>query len=157
MLLRNAERGLEKITPVHLADRRHIFAYVCGLGFGLMSGAFAFVNVLADAVGPGTMGLRQGTEYFFILSAATTLCFILLHTFWGVIFFSAIDQKNWGQIIWVVCAHLFVSCMTLLNKYEYYAAPLLSSYMVLLLTVALAFKVAGGKLDNIRSCLPYRI
>ncbi|KAK0089814.1 hypothetical protein PV325_005121 [Microctonus aethiopoides] len=157
MLLRNAERGLEKITPVHLADRRHIFAYVCGLGFGLMSGAFAFVNVLADAVGPGTMGLRQGTEYFFILSAATTLCFILLHTFWGVIFFSAIDQKNWGQIGWVVCTHLFVSCMTLLNKYECYAAPLLSSYIVLLLTAALAFKVAGGKLDNIRLCLPYRI
>lgn len=143
-MLRKAERGLEKVTTTHVADSRHIFAYVCGLGFGFMSGAFALVNVLADAVGPGTMGLWQGTEYFFIISAATTLCFILLHTFWGVIFFSALDKKNWGHIIWVVGTHLFVSCMTLFNRYQVYAASLLSAYIVLVMTTVLAFKIAGG-------------
>ncbi|XP_036147333.1 gamma-secretase subunit Aph-1 isoform X2 [Monomorium pharaonis] len=51
-VLRKAERGLEKVTTTHVADSRHVFAYVCGLGFGFMSGAFALVNVLADAVGP---------------------------------------------------------------------------------------------------------
>lgn len=129
-----------------------MFAYVCGLGFGVMSGAFALVNVLADAVGPGTMGLRNGTEYFFIISAATTLCFILLHTFWGVVFFSALDRKNWVQVIWVVASHLFVSCMTLLNSYQAYVSTTLSAYVVLMITSALAFKVAGGKAQNLAHC-----
>ncbi|XP_003395060.1 gamma-secretase subunit Aph-1 [Bombus vosnesenskii] len=151
-VLRKAERGLDKVTTTHVADSRHVFAYVCGLGFGFMSGVFALVNVLADAVGPGTMGLRQGTEYFFIISAATTLCFILLHTFWGVVFFSALDRKNWGQVIWVVGSHLFVSCMTLLNVYQAYVATTLSAYVVLIITTALAFKVAGGRPQSIVQC-----
>lgn len=151
-VLRKAEKGLEKVTMAHVADSRHIFAYVCGLGFGLMSGAFALVNVLADAVGPGTMGLQQGTEYFFIISATTTLCFILLHTFWGVIFFSALDKKNWAQIVWVVGTHLFVSCMTLLNVHQAYVASTLSAYVVLVITMALAFKVAGGRAQGIIHC-----
>ncbi|CAG5108487.1 Similar to aph-1: Gamma-secretase subunit Aph-1 (Drosophila melanogaster) [Cotesia congregata] len=140
------------VTTAHLANSRHVFAYVCGLGFGFMSGAFALVNVLADAVGPGTMGLKQGSEYFFIMSAATTLCFILLHTFWGVIFFSAVDEKKWTHIAWVVLSHLFVSCMTLINRYEAYTYSLLSSYTVLIITMGLAFKVAGGKIQNVPKC-----
>ena len=151
-VLRKAERGLEKVTTTHVADSRHVFAYVCGLGFGFMSGAFALVNVLADAVGPGTMGLRQGTEYFFIISAATTLCFILLHTFWGVVFFAALDKKDWGQVIWVVVSHLFVSSMTLLNVYQAYVATTLSAYVVLMITTTLAFRVAGGKAQNVAQC-----
>ncbi|XP_034949419.1 gamma-secretase subunit Aph-1 [Chelonus insularis] len=154
-VLRKAEKGLEKVTTANLANSRHIFAYVCGLGFGLMSGAFALVNVLADAVGPGTMGLRQGTEYFFIMSAATTLCFILLHTFWGVIFFSAVDHKNWVQIAWVVLSHLFVSCMTLLNRYQAYTASLLTAYLILVITAALAYKIVGGKVTNILKCFTF--
>lgn len=151
-VLRKAERSLERVTTTHVADSRHIFAYVCGLGFGFMSGAFALVNVLADAVGPGTMGVRQGTEYFFIISAATTLCFILLHTFWGVVFFSALDRKHWGQIIWVIGSHLLVSCMTLLNIHQAYVASTLTAYVVLMMTAALAFKVAGGKAQGIAQC-----
>ena len=151
-VLRKAERGLEKVTTTHVADSRHVFAYVCGLGFGFMSGAFALVNVLADAVGPGTMGLRQGTEYFFIISAATTLCFILLHTFWGVVFFAALDKKDWGQVIWVVASHLFVSSMTLLNVYQAYITTTLSAYVVLMITTTLAFRVAGGKAENVARC-----
>jgi anterior pharynx defective protein 1 len=29
-----------------------------GLGFGLMSGAFSLMNVLADSSGPGALGMR---------------------------------------------------------------------------------------------------
>ena len=140
------------MTTAHVADSRHVFAYVCGLGFGLMSGAFALVNVLADAVGPGTMGLRQGNEFFFVISAATTLAFILLHTFWGVVFFSALDNKKWGQVAWVVGSHLFVSAMTLLNGIGHQAISLVASYIVLLITAALAFTVAGGKVQNSINC-----
>lgn len=140
------------MTTAHVADSRHVFAYVCGLGFGLMSGAFALVNVLADAVGPGTMGLHRGNEFFFIISAATTLAFILLHTFWGVVFFSALDHKKWGQVAWVVGSHLFVSAMTLLNGIGYQAISLSAAYIVLLITATLAFTVAGGKTQNLINC-----
>lgn len=155
-VLRKAERGLEKVTTAHVADSRHIFAYVCGLGFGLMSGAFALVNVLADAIGPGTMGLRQGTEYFFVISAATTLCFILLHTFWGVIFFAALDRRSTLHIGWVVASHLFASCMTLLNRFEIYSVSLVSVYVVLIVTAIIAFRIVGGKAENIPRCFLVR-
>ena len=32
---------------------------VVGLGFGMMSGVFSLVNVLADSVGPGTVGFNE--------------------------------------------------------------------------------------------------
>ena len=152
-LLRKAERGLEKVTTAHVADSRHTFAYVCGLGFGLMSGAFALINVLADVIGPGTMGLKQGNEYFFLVSAATTLCFVLLHTFWGIIFFSALDTQNWFQIVWVVGSHMFASCITLLNTHNHQVASLFTVYSVLLVTTVVAFNVAGGRIQNLLDCL----
>lgn len=151
-VLRRAEKGLEKVTTAHVSDSRDVFAYVCGLGFGLMSGAFALINVLADALGPGTMGLQHGNEYFFLISSATTLCFILLHTFWGVIFFSAFDSKNWFQVTWVVASHMFASCMTLLNNYGHPAASLFSVYAILLVTTAVAFNTAGGRVQNLLHC-----
>lgn len=151
-VLRKAERGLEKVTTAHVADSRHVFAYVGGLGFGLMSGAFSLVNVLADAAGPGTMGLRQGNDFFFLVSSATTLAFILLHTFWGVVFFSALDNKKWGQVAWVVCSHLFVSAMTLLNGKGHQVISLSAAYVVLMITAILAFSVAGGRARNLINC-----
>lgn len=144
-VLRKAEKGLEKVTTAEVAENRDAFAFVCGLGFGAMSGLFGYMNVLADAVGPGTMGLHQGNEYFFLVSAGLTLCFILLHAFWGVIFFSALDSDNWFQVTWVVGSHMFTSCMTLLNTFDHHSASLFSVYGVLLVNAAVAFNVAGGR------------
>lgn len=155
-IIRKAEGGLKKITDdssAQITENKHILAYVSGLGFGLMSGAFSLINVVADAVGPATMGLKQGSEMFFITSAATTLCFILLHTFWSVIFFSALDNKNVVHILWVVGSHMFVSCLTLLNYYELYAATLIPAYTVLLLTALLTFKIAGGTFSSFKECI----
>lgn len=52
-LLRKAESGLKKVTDnsEEITGNKHILAYVAGLGFGIISGAFSLVNVLADAVG----------------------------------------------------------------------------------------------------------
>lgn len=33
-----------------IIENKHILAYVSGLGFGLMSGLFSLVNLLADSV-----------------------------------------------------------------------------------------------------------
>ena len=95
---RHAEKGLQKVSEVGnsgpvIALNRLSLAYgkkcsllidsilscdfkniVSGLGFGIISGAFSLVNVLADAVGPGTVGLKGDSSKFFIVPA-------LLHSF----------------------------------------------------------------------------
>ncbi|XP_067013715.1 gamma-secretase subunit Aph-1 [Anabrus simplex] len=154
-LLRKAEGGLKKVTDVEteISSNKHILAYVSGLGFGIMSGAFALVNVLAAAVGPGTMGLKGDSDLFFFTSAATTLVFILLNTFWGVIAFSALDNTNYLQLIWVVGSHMIVSCLTLLNNNVMYAETLVPAYIILAITALLAYYVAGGTFRSFKASL----
>lgn len=151
IVLRKTERGLQEVTQnSRVTENKHILAYVSGLGFGIISGAFALVNVLADSVGPATMGLLSGTNVFFITSAAQTLCTVLLHTFWSVIFFNALDTSRYSHVAYVVISHLFVSCLTLFNKQELYYATLIPSYLVTILTGILAFKVVGGSLVTVK-------
>ncbi|XP_037711432.1 gamma-secretase subunit Aph-1 [Drosophila subpulchrella] len=144
-ILRSTEQGLHAVAEdTRVTDNKHILAYVSGLGFGIISGMFALVNVLADMSGPGTMGLKSGTELFFVTSATQALSIILLHTFWSVIFFNAFDTNNYLHIFYVVGSHLFVSLITLLNANELYTATLLINYIVTIFTGVLAFRVAGG-------------
>lgn len=50
-VLRKTERGLQEVAnSPQIVANKHILAYVCGLGFGIISGLFALVNILADAV-----------------------------------------------------------------------------------------------------------
>lgn len=88
-----------------------------------MSGAFSLVNVLADAAGPGTVGLYGDSPNFFISSAFITLSLILLHIFWGIIFYDALDRGCKYRTGYVVLSHLIVSslvCLTLLlAEYDY--------------------------------------
>ncbi|CAD6999647.1 gamma-secretase subunit Aph-1 [Ceratitis capitata] len=144
-ILRRTEQGLQAVSEnPGVIENKHILAYVSGLGFGIISGLFSMVNLLADMSGPGTMGLKGGSDIFLITSATQALAMILLHTFWSVIFFNAFDINNYFHIVYVVVTHLFVSLITLLNANELYIATLLPNYIVLLATAALAFKVAGG-------------
>eukprot|EP00099_Drosophila_melanogaster_P007303 NP_001259963.1 anterior pharynx defective 1, isoform B [Drosophila melanogaster] len=150
-ILRSTEQGLHAVAEdTRVTDNKHILAYVSGLGFGIISGMFALVNVLADMSGPGTMGLKGGTELFFVTSAAQALSIILLHTFWSVIFFNAFDTNNYIHIGYVVFSHLFVSLITLLNANELYTTTLLINYLVTILTGVLAFRVAGGTSRSFR-------
>lgn len=95
------------------------------------------------------MGLLGDSDVFFITSAAQTLCMILLHTCWGVIFFHACDTQNRQQLGFVLVAHMGVSLLTLLNRYGMYAATLLPSYAILLVSGFWALKVAGGSVDSL--------
>lgn len=92
------------------------------------------------------MGLKSGSEIFFITSAAQALCMILLHTFWNVIFFNAVDNNKRNHIGYVVVTHLAVSLITLLNQYEKYAATLIPSYAITIITGYIALRVAGGSM-----------
>ncbi|KAF9795791.1 hypothetical protein SFRURICE_013797 [Spodoptera frugiperda] len=157
VLLRKTEAGLKEISENHnIGSNKLEMAYVSGLGFGTMSGAFALINVLADSVGPGTLGLHTGTEYFFVTSAAMTLCMILLNTFWSVIFFSGFDDKNYVKVGWVIVSHFFVSGLSLLNSKELYAATILPSYIVLAITAYIAFRTAGGSARSLMQSIATR-
>lgn len=92
-----------------------IIFIVSGLGFGIISGTFSLVNVLADAAGPGTVGLHGDSNLFFLTSSLTTLCFVLLHTAWGVLFFHALDSRKFLPLVWVVTSHLLVSLLVIIS------------------------------------------
>jgi anterior pharynx defective protein 1 len=160
LMLDRADTYLKKLTETEetqIFANKHILAYTVGLGFGLMSGAFSLVNVLADSLGPGTLGFHGEAHNFFIVSSLMTLCMILLHTAWGVIFFSSLETKTYWQAAYVVLTHLLVSCLSLLNSVgpggSLYPATLIPSYLVLAVTVILAFKLAGGSLAGVRKAL----
>ncbi len=40
-----------------------------------------------------------------------TMAIILLHMFWGVVFFDACEKQRWWAIAAVVISHLIVSCL----------------------------------------------
>jgi len=147
MLLDKTRAGLQELAGDSLiTHNKPVLAYVSGLGFGLISGLFQSVNILADTIGPGTMGLKSGTDVFFLTSATLALCIILLHTFWSVIFFDGIQTRNNANLAYVVLSHLLFSCITLLNASELYWLTLPLSIANVIISMTIAFRVVGGSL-----------
>jgi anterior pharynx defective protein 1 len=105
---------LKKLTEnehTKIFNNRHILSYVVGLGFGLMSGAFSLVNVLADSVGPGTVGFHGEPQSFWMVSAATCLAVILCHPCWNVIAFASVEERRYWGVCYVWASHFLVSCL----------------------------------------------
>lgn len=73
---------------------------------------------------------------------------ILLHTFWSVIFFNAVDVQSRLHVGYVVISHLAVCLMTLLNGAQMYTLTLSFSYLVTILTGVIAFRVVGGSKES---------
>lgn len=100
-----------------------------------MSGAFSMINLLADATGPGTVGIHGDSQLYFLTSGETrscprclplflppspalscpaafmTLVLILLHIFWGIVFFHGCESRCWWEVGAVVLTHLIVSVL----------------------------------------------
>ncbi|XP_004469680.1 gamma-secretase subunit APH-1B [Dasypus novemcinctus] len=150
-LLKLANEGLKAISPLESAPSMRLLAYVSGLGFGIMSGVFSFVNTLSDSLGPGTVGIHGDSPQFFLNAAFMTLVIILLHVFWGIIFFDGCEKKQWCTLFFVLLAHLLVSALTFLSPY--YIISLLSAYVILVLMGIWAFFVAGGTCRRLKLCL----
>jgi anterior pharynx defective protein 1 len=116
---------------------------VVGLGFGMMSGAFSLVNVLADSVGPGTVGFHNEPQDFFMVSSLLCMPMIFLHTFWGVITFDALDRRRWLNLAYVWASHFLVSCLVRHNNiialflFASVAGPALMIALLFLLLLAL--------------------
>nr|KAF6385974.1 aph-1-like protein B, gamma-secretase subunit [Myotis myotis] len=68
LIVGKANEGLKTINPDEPAPSMRLLAYVSGLGFGIMSGVFSFVNTLSDSLGPGTVGIHGDSPYFFLNS-----------------------------------------------------------------------------------------
>lgn len=126
-------------------------AYVSGLGFGFMSGAFSVANILSDSLGPGTVGIHGDSQHYFISSAFMTLAIILLHMFWGVVFFEACERQRWWALGAVVITHLLVSCLTFVNPH--YQGSLIPTYILLSIMATWAYLWAGGSFRNLKLCL----
>ncbi|XP_036385302.1 gamma-secretase subunit Aph-1b [Megalops cyprinoides] len=147
-LLRKANEGLGSLSeddhsPISIQQ----MAYVAGLGFGIMSGAFSMINILSDSLGPGTVGIFGDSQYYFITSAFVTLAMTLLHTFWGVVFFEGCERGRWWVIAVVVCLHLVVSGLSFLNPF--YVGSLPPIYVITALMAVWAFFSAGGSIQSL--------
>ncbi|NXP68558.1 APH1A secretase, partial [Chloropsis cyanopogon] len=151
-MLRRADRGLASLSEdgrSPISPRR--MAYVSGLSFGITSGVFSITNILVDSAGPGTVGIHGDSPYFFITSAFLTMALVLLHTFWGVIFFDACERRRAGGLGLVLGSHLLTSGLTFLNPcYEASLGPIL---ILTLCTGLWAFSTAGGSFHNVLKCL----
>lgn len=154
-LLRKASEGLAALSedersPISVQQ----MAYVAGLGFGIMSGAFSMINILADSLGPGIVGIHGESQYYFLTSAFMTMAVTLLHTFWGVVFFDGCENRRWWVIAVVVALHLLVSGLTFLNPI--YEGSLPPAYVILVSMAVWSFFSYGGSLQNIQKFLTCR-
>uniref|UniRef100_A0A8C3TGT3 Gamma-secretase subunit APH-1 n=1 Tax=Chelydra serpentina TaxID=8475 RepID=A0A8C3TGT3_CHESE len=154
-LLKKANKGLmtisqEETMPISVRQ----LSYVSGLGFGIMSGVFSLVNILTDSLGPGTVGIYGDSPQYFLSSAFMTLAIVLLHIFWGIVFFDACEKKKWWALALVILSHLLVSGLTFLNPQ--YEGNLVPSYVIMMLMGTWAFFTAGGSLRNLKLCLMCR-
>ncbi|XP_038077991.1 gamma-secretase subunit Aph-1-like [Patiria miniata] len=170
-LLRKAEDGLQQFNQTGPPDptapsganestsdsTRHVYAYVAGLGFGVMSGIFQLVNVVADSRGPGTVGINGGPPNFLITSAFLTMAVVLLHIVWNILFFWGCETKKYHVNAIVVASHFLVSELSLLNQQHLYTVTLPVAYCLLVLQAAWAFKVVGGSASSIRNALRWKV
>lgn len=150
LFIKKAEKGLATVQK-NFSDAKdmqfdsRIISYVSGLGFGIISGAFSLVNVLGDMTGPGSVGIQDDSQAFFLVSSLITLCFILLHTCWSIILYLSLSLRprkpiQLGiSIATVVLSHLFVSGLSLVNDSKNpttYIYTVLFSYITLILNAA---------------------
>lgn len=117
------------------------YALVSGLGYGTMSAIFMYLNILAEASGPGTFYLQGSPSLPIILSGALQASAMTgLHVCWGLLCSDALTKKNWPLLVAVSVSHLAVSGLTLLygagvsSLYQ-----LLTTYLALLLISAYTF------------------
>ncbi|XP_027288491.1 gamma-secretase subunit APH-1B isoform X2 [Cricetulus griseus] len=83
--------------------------------------------------------------------AFMTLVIILLHVFWGIVFFDGCEKKKWYILLIVLLTHLLVSTQTFLSPY--YELNLVSAYIIMVFMGIWAFFVAGGSCRSLKLCL----
>nr|KAF6498985.1 aph-1-like protein B, gamma-secretase subunit [Molossus molossus] len=83
--------------------------------------------------------------------AFMTLVIILLHVFWGIVFFDGCERNNRYALLVVLLTHLLVSALTFISPH--YGISLLSAYTIMVFMGVWAFFVAGGSCRSLKLCL----
>ncbi|KAH7934168.1 hypothetical protein HPB49_022303 [Dermacentor silvarum] len=153
-VLRKAERVLNAValTGVDEVARmrsRLAFAYTAGHAFGAMSALFSLLGQLDDALGPGTAGLYGSTPRRLEASAISAATFSVLHVFWALVSFHALDARRWSVLVFAPAAHLAASAAMLLTPSGDYLVSLGAICAVLVVSAAMAFNAAGGSARNV--------
>ncbi|XP_006831622.1 PREDICTED: gamma-secretase subunit APH-1B isoform X2 [Chrysochloris asiatica] len=94
---------------------------------------------------------ETGPSMRLLAYAFMTLGIVLLHIFWGIVFFDGCEKRRWCTLLVVLLTHLLVSALTLISPH--YGINLVSSYTVLVLMGIWAFFVAGGSFRSLKLCL----
>ncbi|KAL1419845.1 hypothetical protein MTO96_004751 [Rhipicephalus appendiculatus] len=151
-VLRKAERVLNAValTGAENALRSRLaFAYTAGLAFGTMSAIFSLLGQLTDALGPGTAGIFGGAPRRLTVVAITAATFSVLHVFWALVSFHALDTRRWSMLAFAPAAHVAASAATLLTPGGDYVIFLGALCAVLAVSAGMAFHAAGGNAGNI--------
>lgn len=74
-----------------------------------MNAACLMSNILTDSIGPGTVGLTKGSQYFLLVSSFTGLAFILLNVAWSVLVSESVKQTDRKLLIIVIVTHLIAT------------------------------------------------
>ena len=155
-LLHKSESGLdEALTDDEKRSiANHKLSYVSGFGFGLMCGLFSVVNILSSSIGPANVGINGSPSNFYIVSSFFANCIVLLHTFWNVIVFHLLKHSKYVKVGSVLCMHMLVSCLSLMNKQSNLNfISLIVAYVVLFVSSWWAFVIAGGSLRNAKAVI----
>lgn len=122
------------------------YSVISGLGYGAMSAMFMYVNVLAEASGPGTYYTPGSpTMPIFVSGALQASAMTGLHVCWSLLCSEGVEKRSWPLLISVLTTHMFVSALTLLNEAGF--SPLyaiLCSYIALAVIGAFTFRRLSG-------------
>uniref|UniRef100_A0A671ENS2 Gamma-secretase subunit APH-1 n=1 Tax=Rhinolophus ferrumequinum TaxID=59479 RepID=A0A671ENS2_RHIFE len=83
--------------------------------------------------------------------AFMTLVIILLHIFWGIVFFDGCEKKKWYTLLVVLLTHVLVSALTFVSPH--YGISLVAAYVIVVPMGIWAFFAAGGSCRSLRLCL----
>jgi len=122
------------------------YSVIAGLGYGVMSAMFMYVNVLSEASGPGTYYTPGSPSMpIFVSGALQASVMTGLHVCWGLLCSDGVEKRSWPLLLSVTLTHLLVSCLTLMN--EAGMSPLYAiifSYLALILIGAYTFRRFQG-------------
>ncbi|KAI9145883.1 gamma-secretase subunit Aph-1 [Paraphysoderma sedebokerense] len=92
------------------------FAFVFGLGFGLMLGVISYITVLVESIGPGVLVSKgcPNVSYYLVTAILTSLS-ILHQVLWTVLAFAGYFNQQKPLISYVWLSHFGVTYSNLLN------------------------------------------
>ncbi|CAJ0625719.1 5852_t:CDS:2 [Entrophospora sp. SA101] len=120
MVSRRAKYGLNLVSKnPNSPYNEHSFAFVCGLGYGLINGSITYVTLLVYSIGPGILMCKSCPFLsLYFVGAITTCLFILLHITWMMTAFEGFSnpKRKFSYILFTMLSHFGASYTTLLNE-----------------------------------------